>query len=106
MRKVYQFHHISIFLRLILLFLAVFIPLYILLANAYLDSAKSLKEEIQKSLLYKIDFYIDNFEQTISHIFQLQGSYTSDRDFRMYAFLTGSMNGYEKKTHLKALLVN
>ena len=68
MNEKYELKHISIFIKILLLFLVVFFSLYWIIANAYLNEQSYYREKIITSILSEIDFYLNDLDKSIAQI--------------------------------------
>jgi two-component system, sensor histidine kinase YesM len=96
MISIFKTRQFSIFMKILFVFLLVFLPLYMFSMGVNIMGANNVKEEISKSVLYQAEYYMKNLEDEIGHIFQMQGIYMNDRDFMKLAFLSDSMSSAER----------
>lgn len=86
----------SIFIKLILIFLAVIIPLYAMSLMINEWGAESIKHEISSSILSKVHFYLNSLETEISRIKNRQLEYLRDDNLQMLCAAADKMTDYEK----------
>lgn len=91
----------SIFSRLIITFLLINIPLYLLGINIYQWAVNTVKTDITNSAMSQVDSYIKNLEKDIERIRLLQRNLFIDDDLNTLASVPDSLDDIEK---MQALL--
>jgi two-component system sensor histidine kinase YesM len=86
----------SIFSRLVITFLLIIIPMYVLSIEIYNWSIQTQKQDISNTMLSQVDFYMDNLEKEIQRIKLLQYYCTGDVNLQQLAFVPESLDSYEK----------
>jgi two-component system sensor histidine kinase YesM len=79
--------YVSIFVKLLLIFFLVTIPLYIINLYNNKKGAENVKDEIAKSTIYQVSFYLRDFEQEVRRIAEMQARYIEDIDFLKISLL-------------------
>ena len=77
----------SIFRTLILSFILILSPIYILSMVIYQTGMTTLRQEISSSMLSQVTFYMDNLERDIQRIQSLQYNMVNDKDINKLAVL-------------------
>ncbi len=87
---------ISIFIKLVLIFFAVIVPLYTvsLLINNW--GAASIRSEISASILVRVDQYLSMFENEIEQIKTRQLEYLKDINLQMLSVAADDINTFDK----------
>lgn len=87
---------VSIFIKLVLIFLVVIIPLYSvsLVINEW--GSNSIRHEISKSILSKVHFYLNSLETEVLHIRNRQFEYLKDDNLQSLSVASEKMTDYEK----------
>lgn len=85
----------SIFGRLILMFLLIMIPLYLIGIGIYKWGIDTVREEISNSSKTQVSFYLNSFEEEIKRIQALQYECLQDENLNMLATVSNSMEEYE-----------
>ncbi len=86
----------SVFVRIILIFIGMMVPLYILGAALYSLSAATLRKEISGNMSTQMDFYLNNMESEIARIRTMQVEFMNDEDLNYLANANTIMWTYEK----------
>lgn len=93
----------SIFIILLVIFIAIIIPLYIIGFGIYSWGYSMTKEEITNSLNASVDFYMGTLESEISRIRSLQYECLNDENLFYFINASGIMTDYEKVSALLSL---
>jgi two-component system sensor histidine kinase YesM len=93
----------SIFHRLIIVFLLVMIPIYILAVNIYYWGINTIKNEILDSLKAQNTFYLNNLESEIERIKKMQYDCINDDDLNNLAYASQLMDDIEMTYAIKRL---
>lgn len=99
----------SIFFRMIITFILIIVPLYILGATIYNWAILTVKKEMSNTTLSRVEYYLDSLESQIKRIKMLQFDCINDENLRQLASLPESLNDYEKiqsVSRLQQRLVN
>lgn len=87
---------VSIFFRMLLVFLLVFISLYLIGLWINIVGAGKIKDEIANSTGFIAENHLKSVEESIIRIYEMQGIYIRDHDFLSLANLSGEMNSVER----------
>ncbi|WP_010278054.1 sensor histidine kinase [Paenibacillus senegalensis] len=90
-----KFKQISIYLKLVIAFLAVLLPVYILglIVNHYAEN--NVKEKIDESMQSRVHFYIRQLDNEFSRIARMQEEFVNDRDVRLLASGGGMYSDFD-----------
>lgn len=86
---------LTIFPKLVIVFLLVIAPLYMLGLWVNVKGASSIREELSKSLQAKVEFYLNSLEAEKNHIAKLQQEYSVDPDLQSINFIGGIMDPFD-----------
>lgn len=86
----------SVFVRIILIFLGMMVPLYLLGAALYSLSTATLRKEFTSNLSAQMDFYLGSLENEIARISSMQVEFMNDEDINYLANAHSIMWDYEK----------
>ncbi|TLS52490.1 HAMP domain-containing protein [Paenibacillus antri] len=86
----------SIFSRMVVTFLLIITPLYVLSIEVYKWAIETQKQDISNTMLSQVDFYVDNFEKEIQRIKLLQFYSTNDLNLQLLAYQPDSVDDYDK----------
>ena len=86
----------TVFLRIFLMFLLIIAPIIGIAINIYNWGVRAIQDEIYKSMIAQVTFYLDGLDTEIQGIKQLQYECISDDDLNSLTFAHQSMNNYEK----------
>lgn len=86
----------SILRRLIISFICILIPIYILSIIIYNTGIGTLREEISNSMISQVSSYLDGLEKDIRRIRTLQFDFIGDKDLNQLAAIPESLNDIEK----------
>lgn len=95
--------YISTFVRLLLIFFLVTIPLYAVSIYANRQGAENVKGEIGKSTLNQVAFYLSDFESEITRITETQARYIDDVDFKRLSLLGPALETSEQIESLNGI---
>ncbi|MCD9021720.1 sensor histidine kinase [Cohnella silvisoli] len=100
----------SIFGRLVITFLLIIFPIYVLSIEIYQWAIQTQKQDISNTMLSQVNFYMENLEKEIQRIKLLQYYSTDDVNLHQLAFVPESLDDYGKaqtilqlQQHLKAI---
>jgi two-component system sensor histidine kinase YesM len=100
----------SIFSRLVITFLLIITPIYVLSIEIYNWAIQTQKQDISNTMLSQVNFYIDNLEKEIQRIKLLQYYCTGDVNLQQLSSVPESLDEYEKalsilqlQQHLQAI---
>lgn len=100
----------SIFSRLVITFLLIIFPIYVLSIGIYNWAIQTQKESISNTMLSQVNFYMNNLEKEIQRIKLLQYYCTGDVNLQQLASVPQSLDDYEKtrailllQQHLQAI---
>ncbi|WP_256758419.1 sensor histidine kinase [Cohnella sp. WQ 127256] len=100
----------SIFSRLVITFLLIICPVYVLSIEIYQWAVQTQKQEISNTMLSQVNFYKENLEEEIQRIKLLQFYFTDDVNLQQLALVPESLDDYGKaqtilqlQQHLKSI---
>jgi two-component system sensor histidine kinase YesM len=100
--KVYSLQN-TIFIKLILTFLLIMTPIFILGVYMYNWSVKSAREEISRTTLSQITSYLTDLENEVERMKLLQYGALEDSDLNKLAILSEAMGTIEQMERINAL---
>ncbi len=104
MRKVFGTHRrFSIFNKLVIAFLVVISPLYMLGAYINDKGSQAVRSEITKSLNQQARFYLMSLEQEFERMTVLQREFMNDEDLESLSMMSERMSNYERLAAMKRL---
>lgn len=86
---------ISIFFKLVIIFLVVIIPLYTISLLINERGSSSISREISSSVMSKVHFYLNSLETEISHIKSRQLEYIMDDNLQMLCVTAGELDSFD-----------
>jgi len=86
----------SIFSKMVVTFLLIISPLYLLSIEIYKWAVQTQEQDISHRMLSQVDFYVDNLEKEIQRIKLLQFYTTGDINLLQLANVPESLDDYEK----------
>jgi len=86
----------SILKRLIISFVVILLPIYILNIVIYDWGIKTLRREISSSMISQVSFYLDGLEKEIERIQILQYNFLNDQDLNKLATIPQALNNIER----------
>lgn len=86
----------SVLKRLIISFISILAPLYILGIFIYNNGLMILRQEISKSMTSQVSFYLERLENEVKRIRILQYDLINDRDINRMAAIPQSLNNIEQ----------
>ncbi|MFD2329948.1 sensor histidine kinase [Cohnella sp. GCM10020058] len=96
MRNVDKLWRKSIFNRLILSFLCILFPIFLLSVIIYQWGVQTIRDEISNSMISQVSFYLDGLEKEVKRIRTLQYDFLNDDDLNQLATIPESMSEIEK----------
>ena len=87
--------NVSIFSKIVLIFLLVIIPLYVISLMINNKGRESVRHELSESLQARLQFYMDTFESEMQRMMQLQNEFIVDKDVQRINFTASAMDHYE-----------
>ena len=106
MKAKYGTVRVSVFLKIIIMFLVVILPLYALSVKIINTGSDSTKEEISKSAMNNLDFYLTSIEAEVKRARELQWEYTMDKDIELLSSSASVMTDFEKSQSIVGALKN
>lgn len=103
MRKIEAYFRTSILTRMIVTFLFVTVPLYVLAVSIYTWAVDTVKTELSNSASSQVNFYMGNLEKDVERIRNLQFDFMFDDDLNQIAALPESMDDVEKVKVLRRI---
>ncbi|WP_158560718.1 sensor histidine kinase [Paenibacillus contaminans] len=85
----------SIYAKLLISFLFVVLPLYVIALISNQNGSEMVKEELRRSLGSKVHFYLSTFDSEMMRIVQLRNEYVSDKDLQDISLLSPIMSDYQ-----------
>lgn len=86
----------STFKRLMISFVLIILPIYLLSIIIYELGKNTLRKEISNSMVSQISYYLDDLEKEVQRIQTLQFDLVNDKDINRLASLPQSLNNIEK----------
>lgn len=102
LRKIHK-KRFSIFNKLVLTFLVVVSPIYVLGSFINEKGAQTVRNEITGSLKQQAHFYLVSLENEFERMTILQREFMNDEDLEALSMLSERMSNYEKLTAMKKL---
>ncbi|BBI32875.1 sensor histidine kinase [Cohnella abietis] len=93
----------TIFVKLMLTFIAVLAPLYLLTLVINNKGAQSTHKEISQSLAGRNDFYLKTLEMEVERVVRMLPEYVADKDLIALSTTGDSMSDYEKIDNIRAI---
>ena len=93
----------SILRKLLLTFIAITIPLYCIGIGVYYISLRTVREEIENSMITRTSFFLDSIDSELSRINILQSDCLSDKNLNSLTNLSSIMSLYEKTNSMLRL---
>jgi len=97
------FKHPNIFVRIVVLFLLLILPLYLLVFVINHTSGSILRKEIAGSMASRIGSYSALIDSEINHIQQLKTDFLNDEDLQKLSTVSITLNDYERLTAINRL---
>ncbi|CAM4224718.1 two-component system sensor histidine kinase YesM [Paenibacillus endophyticus] len=94
----------SIFLRLLLTFLLIMLPMWSLGVYIYNWIVQTAREDISKTAVSQIDYYLSDMEKEIERMKLLQYSLLDDEDLNELALTWETMDTIARMEHINSLL--
>ncbi len=88
-------HGYLIFVKLLLAFIIVIIPIIALSVNTNLRAVDNLWVEITKAMLFKSEYNVKRFEEEVKRIYEFQGKLMLDLDLRKASLFTEKQSDFE-----------
>jgi len=95
--------HPNIFVRIVILFLALIIPLYLVVFVINHTSGSILRREIAGSMASRIGSYADLIDSEINHIAQMKTDFLYDEDLQKLSTVSIALTPYERLTAVNRL---
>jgi len=86
---------LSIYAKLLIAFLVVVVPVYVIALISNYDGLEKVREELQRSHGSKVHFYLSAFDNEIMRIVNLRNEYVFDKDLQDISLLTPIMSDYQ-----------
>lgn len=86
----------SLFTRMVVIFLLIMIPFYILGMQIFRSGRDMLSKEISNSMQSQVNFYLNNLTEDLKHVRKLQFDCFGDEDLNNLANAAEMMTDYEK----------
>lgn len=102
-RPIGQRRRFSIFNKLVVAFLVVISPLYVLGSFINEKGAQTIKSEITNSLKQQANFYLMSLENEFERMAILQREFMNDEDLESLSMLAERMSNYERLSAMKKL---
>ncbi|QHW35518.1 HAMP domain-containing protein (plasmid) [Paenibacillus rhizovicinus] len=88
--------HISIFYKVVVVFLALTIPIYTVSLAITRKGADNVKKEITDSMKTRVEFYMNSLEMELDRLMRLQRELITDDDLRNLSVLSEAMSDNER----------
>ncbi|MFC5405825.1 sensor histidine kinase [Cohnella soli] len=95
MRLFVQNNGPSIYMKLLLSFLIVLIPVYAVAIIANYDGAQKVKTEIKKTISSKVNDYLRTFDSEMARVISLRNEYILDKDLQDISVLSTVMTPFQ-----------
>lgn len=86
----------TIFRRLIITFLLILLPIYLIGVYIYNWGFHAINDDISKTMIAQVTFYMEKLEDEIKRIKFLQNVCMSDDNLNQLVFIPNTMNNFEK----------
>ena len=86
----------SIYVKLVLAFLIVIVPLYALTLKINENGKASVRSEISKSAMSNVHFYLYTLQSEMERIIKMQREYMNDEDLQLLSVASWDMTPYER----------
>lgn len=93
----------TIFIKLMLTFVAVLVPLYLLTLVINNKGSESIRKEIFQSIANRNQFYQNMLELEVERIMRILPEYVADKDLMFLSTSGDSMSDYEKMTSISGI---
>ncbi len=100
-KRVSKIFSVSIFIKLVGVFLLIIMPLFIFNLIVNIWAAGVVKQQISKTIIHQMDSYLSNFENEIKRIVSMAGLYTADRDVYFFSRFAEDMPENERLSIMK-----
>ena len=94
---------LSIFTKLVVTFLCVLIPLYMVTFALNREGGRNIRAEITKSTMNNNNFYMQLFDAEVSRINQLLSNFVVDKDLQELGISGDDMSSYDRTVKLLAV---
>ena len=94
----------QIFIRLLVVFLIVIMPIYIISINIYNIAMAELQEQITNSMTAQIEFYLNGLDSEIQRIKLLQYDCVNDDSLNRLTYSPEILDDYEKSRDIRSLM--
>ena len=95
--------HTSIFVKILIVYLVVIIPVYVICIIINEKGTNVINNQISKSLLAEVHFYKNSLEKEVEHIQSIQKGFFSDKDLIILSLGGDSMTNYDRVYSVSAL---
>lgn len=103
MRLTWRMKRLTIFTKLVLAFLIVISPLYVLGTFMNDKGVQIIRTDISRSLKQKVEYYLMSLETEIERITVLQREFMNDEDLQALSMLSERMSTYERLATMNRL---
>lgn len=93
----------QIFIKLVVTFLLVILPIYFIGINVYHWAIDTLRNQLDESMISQVDFYLSGLETEIQKIKLLQYQQINDLDLNKLAFGPEALSDYDKSHAILAV---
>ncbi|WP_187274339.1 hypothetical protein [Paenibacillus sp. N3.4] len=97
----WRIRQFSIFPKIIVAFLMIIVPIYVLSLVMNISGEASVREEISMSMKSRVHFYLNSFESEMTRLIKLNREYSFDEDLRNLSTIAPGMNEFDR---VKAIL--
>ncbi|OPH56878.1 hypothetical protein BC351_26020 [Paenibacillus ferrarius] len=101
MKIEWRIRQFSIFPKIIIAFLLIILPIYVLSLVMNISGEASVREEISMSMKSRVHFYLNSFESEMNRLIKLNREYSFDEDLRNLSTIAPGMNEFDR---VKAIL--
>ncbi|MBP1990751.1 sensor histidine kinase [Paenibacillus eucommiae] len=93
--KLFRIHSVTIFPKLVVTFLLVVVPLYLVSLAANESGAQGVKDEVERSLVSRVHFYLSSFDAEFKRIIQMRNEYVFDSDLQEISVIAPAMTDFQ-----------
>ncbi|MFC3800780.1 sensor histidine kinase [Cohnella sp. GCM10012308] len=98
-----KWNRFTIFTKLMLIFMVVLAPLYLLTLVINNKGAESVRREISQSISSRNDFYRNMLEMEVERLLRVLPEYAADKDLMLLGSIGDSISDYEKFEMISAI---
>ncbi|MCL6459503.1 MAG: HAMP domain-containing protein, partial [Gorillibacterium sp.] len=96
MKRRWTYRSLSIYPKLVLSFLLVIVPIYIVSLRMNQSGQHLVEKQLSTALQAQVHFYLSSLDTEITRLITLKAEYVNDNDFQRLAISVDLMNDYER----------